>query len=81
MRTALDLKRRPDDWVRRNLTVTGLRTVLEGKTTLQEVMGSTSDVAYVPTKRRWEQILMHKGQLSSLGADVGVGLIQNNPAQ
>jgi DNA polymerase V len=29
VRTALDLKRRPDDWVRRNLTVTGLRTVLE----------------------------------------------------
>lgn len=27
--TALDLKRRPDDWVRRHLTVTGLRTVLE----------------------------------------------------
>ncbi len=29
VRTALDLKRRPDDWVRRHLTVTGLRTVLE----------------------------------------------------
>jgi DNA polymerase V len=29
VRTSLDLKRRPDDWVRRNLTVTGLRTVLE----------------------------------------------------
>lgn len=29
VRTALDLKRRPDDWVRRQLTVTGLRTVLE----------------------------------------------------
>ena len=29
VRTALDLKHRPDDWVRRNLTVTGLRTVLE----------------------------------------------------
>ena len=29
VRTALDLRRRPDDWVRRNLTVTGLRTVLE----------------------------------------------------
>jgi len=27
--TALDLKRRDDDWVRRHLTVTGLRTVLE----------------------------------------------------
>lgn len=27
--TALDLKHRPDDWVRRHLTVTGLRTVLE----------------------------------------------------
>ncbi len=29
VRTALDLKRRDDDWVRRHLTVTGLRTVLE----------------------------------------------------
>lgn len=29
VRTALDLKCRPDEWVRRNLTVTGLRTVLE----------------------------------------------------
>jgi len=29
MRTALDLKGRDDDWVRRHLTVTGLRTVLE----------------------------------------------------
>ncbi len=27
--TALDLKGRDDDWIRRNLTVTGLRTVLE----------------------------------------------------
>lgn len=51
------------------LAQAGLRTVLEGKTTLQEVMGSTSDVAYVPTKRRWEQILMHKGQLSSLDVE------------
>lgn len=47
------------------LAQAGLRTVLEGKTTLQEVMGSTSDVAYVPSKRRWEQILLHKGQLNS----------------
>lgn len=45
------------------LAQAGLRTVLEGKTTLQEVMGSTSDVAYVPKKRRWEQILIHKGLL------------------
>jgi len=29
VRTALELKRRDDDWVRRHLTVTGLRTVLE----------------------------------------------------
>lgn len=29
VRTALDLKGRDDDWVRRHLTVTGLRTVLE----------------------------------------------------
>lgn len=29
VQTALDLKRRPDDWIRRHLTVTGLRTALE----------------------------------------------------
>ncbi len=29
VRTALELKRQDDDWVRRHLTVTGLRTVLE----------------------------------------------------
>ena len=29
VRTALDLARRPDDWVRRHRTVTGLRTALE----------------------------------------------------
>lgn len=45
------------------LAQAGLRTVLEGKTTLQEVMDSTSDVAYVPSKRRWEQILIHQGRL------------------
>jgi len=51
------------------LAQAGLRTVLEGKTTLQEVMASTSDVAYVPTTRRWEQILLHKGQLDSLAVE------------
>jgi DNA polymerase V len=29
VQTALDLKRQPDDWIRRHLTVTGLRTALE----------------------------------------------------
>lgn len=45
------------------LAQAGVRTVLEGKTTLQEVMDSTSDVAYIPTQRRWEQILIHQGHL------------------
>jgi type II secretory ATPase GspE/PulE/Tfp pilus assembly ATPase PilB-like protein len=46
------------------LAQAGLRTVLEGKTTLQEVMNGTSDVACVPLKRRWEQILIHTGELN-----------------
>jgi hypothetical protein len=45
------------------LAQAGVRTVLEGKTTLQEVMDTTSEVAYIPTQRRWEQILIHQGHL------------------
>ena len=45
------------------LAQAGVRTVLEGKTTLQEVIASTSEVAYIPSQRRWEQILIHKGEL------------------
>ena len=46
------------------LAQAGVRTVLEGKTTLQEVMNSTSEVAYIPSKRRWEQILITQGALA-----------------
>ena len=45
------------------LAQAGLRTALEGKTTLQEVMNCTSEVAYIPSNKRWEQILLHKGLL------------------
>lgn len=45
------------------LAQAGMRAVLEGKTTLDEVMTSTSEVAYVPKQRRWEQILIYQGVL------------------
>ena len=45
------------------LAQAGVRTALEGKTTLQEVMNCTSEVAYIPNQKRWEQILIHKGEL------------------
>lgn len=45
------------------LAQAGVRTVIEGKTTLQEVMNTTSEVAYIPKHRRWEQILIHQGLL------------------
>lgn len=45
------------------LAQAGVRTVLEGKTTLQEVMSTTSEVAYIPSRRRWEQILITQGIL------------------
>jgi type II secretory ATPase GspE/PulE/Tfp pilus assembly ATPase PilB-like protein len=45
------------------LAQAGVRSVLEGKTTLEAVMSKLSDVSYVPTRRRWEQILIHQGLL------------------
>jgi type II secretory ATPase GspE/PulE/Tfp pilus assembly ATPase PilB-like protein len=47
------------------LAQAGVRTALEGKTTLGEVMSATSDVAYIPTHCRWEQILIHRGDLKT----------------
>lgn len=46
------------------LAQAGTRLALEGKTTLHEVMKATGAIGYVPTKRRFEQILIHQGQLS-----------------
>lgn len=45
------------------LAQAGVRTVMEGKTTLQEVMNTTSEVAYIPSQLRWEQILIIQGAL------------------
>lgn len=46
------------------LAQAGVRLALEGKTTLNEVMKATSEVGYIPSRRRFEQILVHQGDLS-----------------
>jgi general secretion pathway protein E len=46
------------------LAQAGVRLALDGKTTLAEVMRATSDIGYIPSTRRFEQILIHQRILS-----------------
>jgi len=46
------------------LAQAGVRLALEGKTTMAEVMRSTSDIGYIPSSRRFEQLLIYEGLLS-----------------
>lgn len=45
------------------LAQAGVRLALNGETTLNEVMKATSDVGYIPTRLRFDQILIHQGLL------------------
>ena len=46
------------------LAQAGVGLALAGKTTLQEVIKATGDGGYTPSRRRYEQILVHEGLLS-----------------
>lgn len=46
------------------LAQAGVRLALDGKTTLAEVMRATSDIGYIPSTRRFEQILIHQRYLN-----------------
>lgn len=45
------------------LAQAGVRLAIEGKTTLHEVMKVCSEIDYIPTRRRFEQILLHQDSL------------------
>ena len=46
------------------LAQAGVRLVLEGKTTLAEVVTAIRDGSYTPTRLRWEQRLTYQGILN-----------------
>jgi general secretion pathway protein E len=46
------------------LAQAGINLALTGRSTLQEVMKTTSDVGYIPSRLRFEQILVYQGDLS-----------------
>jgi general secretion pathway protein E len=76
MRTVMDQSDTDPNWLAKivelsvnqeqfeTLAQAGTRLALEGKTTLSEVMKVTGAIGYVPTKRRFEQILIYQGLLS-----------------
>jgi general secretion pathway protein E len=47
-----------------SLAQAGVRAVLQGKTTLDEVMRCTRESSCIPSSCRWEQILIYRGLLS-----------------
>ncbi|OLP04474.1 GspE/PulE family protein [Rhodoferax antarcticus] len=76
MRYLMDMSETEPNWINKlvemavnqeqfeTLAQAGVRLALEGKTTLREVMKAVGATGYVPTRRRFEQILIHQGLLS-----------------